>query len=485
MPSFAKIFSAVFIFFATVACSGPDTQEVAPATITSEKNQIESAIIKVVTFKGEEDERLTLPERQAELGVPVTSVAIAKNWKIQWAESYGDSANANIRLQAASLSKTIASVGLITLAEDLGVGLDDDLSNELKQLGIATLNPDNLPINLRGLLSHTNGATVGGYRGYPIGSNLPDSRQIVSGIPPANSDPVTILANPQGERRYSGGGYQIAQLWAETVTGESFEQLMQRLVMKPIGMTNSSFSVVEPDTAKNGDYAQAFDGYGNVIGGGWYLHPEQAAAGLWTTPTDYARFILHLMGAAQGRNDSVIRPSVAQEVIKPVINEAGMGLGIQTRQGETRLMKSGLNQGFICTFMAFPERGDVIVVMTNSKSGFPMVGDVNRTANQVYGWPSSPLIIHNRMSVDENELSQLVGDYSVKGVADIAFSLTHDGSTLIGTTPSGYRFDLVKIGENQFVDPADAEVASFSIGMDERLQISSGEEIYVRVNNSD
>lgn len=475
----------MFISCAALSCSNPDNQAISSAVTPSEKNQIEQAIISVVTFKGEEDERLTLPERQTELGIPITSVAIAKNWDIHWAKAYGETANTDTRLQAASLSKTIASVGLITLAEDLGISLDDDLSKELKDFGIATLNPESFPITLRGLLSHTNGATVSGFRGYAVGSNLPDSRQIVSGVSPANSKPVTIMPNPQAERRYSGGGYQIAQLWAETITEESFEQLMQRLVLKPIGMTNSSFTVVEPDAVKSANYAQAFDGYGAVIGGGWYLHPEQAAAGLWTTPSDYTKFVLHLMGAAQGRDDSAIRPSVAKEVLTPVINETGMGLGIQTRQGEIRLMKSGLNQGFICTFMAFPERGDVIVTMTNSKSGFPMIGDVNRTANQAYGWPSSPLIVHDRLSVNENELFQLAGDYSVKGDTNIAFSLTHDGSTLIGTTPSGYRFDLVKIGENQFVDPADAEIATFSKGTDERLQISSGEEIYMRINSSD
>lgn len=485
MPNFVKICAFVFFSWVTVSCSSTDNQEMFSSIVPSEQTKIESAIIRVVTFRGEENERVTLPQRQTELGIPITSVAIAKNWDIHWAKAYGENANTDTRLQAASLSKTIASVGLITLAEDLGVGLDDDLSNTLKGLGITTLNPDNLPITLKGLLSHTNGATVSGFQGYAVGSDLPNSIQIVSGIAPANSKPVIIMTNPQGERRYSGGGYQIAQLWAETVTGESFESLMQRLVMKPTGMTNSSFSLVEPDEVKAANYAQAFDGNGSVIGGGWYLHPEQAAAGLWTTPTDYMKFVLHLMGAAQGRDDSVLRTSVAKEVLAPVINETGMGLGIQTRQGEIRLMKSGLNQGFICTFMAFPERGDVIVTMTNAKSGFPMVGDVNRSASQAYGWPSLPLIVHDRLSVDQAELSQLVGDYSVEGDLNIAFSLTHDGRTLIGTTPSGYRFDLVKIGEKQFIDPADAEIATFSTGTDERLQISSGEEIYVRINSSD
>ena len=336
-----------------------------------------------------------------------------------------------------------------------------------------------------GLLSHTNGASVSGFRGYSIGSSVPNSRQVVSGLSPANSDPVVILPNPEGEYLYSGGGYQIAQLWAEIQTGESFEELIQRLVLKPIGMRKSSFAIINTKAENVQNYALAHDYDGSVIGGGWYVHPEQAAAGLWTTPQDYAEFVLDLMKAAKGRESSTIRTSVAKEILAPVIAENGMGLGVQIRQGEVRLMKSGLNQGFISTFMAFPERGDVIVVMTNSRKGFPMVGDVNRTANQVYGWPSLPLIFHKRSLVYEDELSRLEGEYSKNRQDGIAFKLAQNGDLLAGNTPSGYRFNLVKIGEDRFVDPADAEVATFSFDADGKLTMSSGAETYVNVSDAD
>lgn len=484
MTNFIKFLVIGFFSLGSFSCSSPIEKETPASFIPDEQAEIESGIIKVVTFEGEEDERLTLTERQEELGVPQTSVAIAKDWQIHWARAYGENANTDTRFQAASLSKTVAAVGLITLAEDLDVGLEDDISDDLESIGIRTLNPDNLPITLNRLLSHTNGATVSGFRGYPIGSSMPDSKQIVSGLSPANSDPVVILPNPESERRYSGGGYQIAQLWAETKTGESFEHLMQRLVIKPVEMPNSTFSIVNTDVEDVQNHALAHDYDGSVIGSGWYVHPEQAAAGLWTTPKDYAKFVLHLMRAAKGQENSGIRTSVAKEILTPVIKENGMGLGVQTRQGEMRLMKSGLNQGFICTFMAFPERGDVIVAMTNSKKGFPMIGDINRTANQVYGWPSSPLIFHKRSSVDEKELSQFIGDYSESNQQGVAFTLTQGDNLLIGTTPSGYRFNLVKIGENTFVDPADAEVATFSFDAEEKLIFVSGKKTYVSVSDA-
>lgn len=472
-------FCLVFILIA-LSCTEQDPAQDKTPTIPTEQTQIEKAIIQLVSFEGEEDKRLSLTERQAELGIPVTSVAIARNWELHWAKAFGEDANSETRLQAASLSKTIAAVGLLTLAEDLGVGIDDDLSADLRRLNIETLNPDNKTGRLRALLSHTNGATVSGFRGYAIGSPLPSSAQIVAGSDPANSDPVIVTSSPGANRKYSGGGYQIAQLWAETITGETFEDLMQRLVLDPVGMPHSSFAIKVPGDPGTENYITARDYDGSVMGGGWFLHPEQAAASLWTTPSDYARFVLALMGAANDL-DSPIRKSVAKEMMSPVIDENGMGMGIQTRQGETRLMKSGMNQGYICTFMAFPGRGDVIVTMTNSRKGFPMVGDINRTANVAYGWPSSPLIYHKRQASKAEDLSNFVGDFVKQGETEIVFTLSHDEKTLLGKTPGGYKFKLVKIGDNSFVDPADAEVAEFSLTDDGALIMSSGETVYVRV----
>lgn len=187
------------------------------------------------------------------------------------------------------------------------------------------------------------------------------------------------------------------------------------------------------------------------------------------------------MAAEQGRDDSPIRSSVARAVMTPLTGENALGLGVQTRQDQTRLIKSGLNQGFICNFMAFPERGDVIVTMTNSRKGFPMVGDVNRTANQAYDWPSSPLIVHKRASVTHEELNPLSGAYAQRGETEIAFTLKPTDRVLMGTTPSGYQFELIKIEENTFVDPADAEIATLSSNETGRLTLTSGGTDYIRI----
>lgn len=475
----ARIFVVAITAAVVCACTGKT------GDVPSEQRQLEAALIPVVTFAGEEDTRPSFGERQAELGVPLTSVAVAKGWELQWAKAYGGNGDEYTRFQAASLSKTVAAAGLLTLAEDLHVGLDDDLSKDLAPVSLPQLNPRGLPITLRGLLSHTNGTSISGFPGYPAEAPIPTSFQIVAGTTPANTDPVVVDANPAGKRKYSGGGYQVAQLWAETVTGEPFDRLMRRLVLEPVGMSHSTFAVrdVAPDESQN--IARAHDFDGSEIAGGWHIYPEQAAAGLWTTPSDYARFVLALMAASEGRSERGVRESVASAMLNPVADEYGLGIGIQTRQDEIRLTHSGLNRGYICNFMAFPARGDVIVTMTNSAKGFPMVGDVNRTANVVYGWPSSPLIVKNRAPVTTKELDRFAGSYAVQGTTDAVFELNSGGDKLTGTTPAGYVFDLVKIGEDEYIDPRDGEIATFSESENGGQVVSSGGTLYVRISPPD
>ncbi|MEL7482205.1 MAG: serine hydrolase domain-containing protein, partial [Pseudomonadota bacterium] len=446
---------------------------------TPERQIVESALIAPVTFIGEEGDRLSIDERRQSLSIPAVSVAVARDWQLDWSAAYGG-ATIETRFQAASLSKPVAAAGILTLAENLGVGIDDELSGQLDGLNLDALNPDGLPITLRGLLSHTNGTTVSGFPGYPAGTELPDLTDILTGSEPANTDPVIVQSDKFGSRNYSGGGYQLAQYWAETVSGEPFDALMKRLVLDAVGMPNSTFTLYTPETYPSEDVARAHLSGGKQIDAGWHMYPEQAAAGLWTTPADYVQFVLAVMSAKTGREDAGIRSSVARKMVQPIADEYGLGIGVREIDGEIRLSHSGLNRGYISNFMAYPARGDMVITMTNSSSGFAMVGDVGRTANATYGWPSTPLIIEKRAETSAAELEDFVGLYIEDGNPETTFTLRVDGSELLGETPSGYQFRLVKIGPNKFIDPNDAEKASFKQTDEGKLALSSGSSTYVR-----
>ena len=382
----------------------------------------------MVTFEGEGPQRRPLVERQVELGVPAVSVAVLRQGELSWARGYGEGVTVRTQFQAASLSKTLAAAGLLVLAEELGVSVDDDLGPALP-IDMDALNPDGYPLTLRKLLSHTNGTAVSGFPGYPAGSDVPTTAQVVTGEAPTNTAPVTVRANPKGERRYSGGGYTIAQLWAETATGEPFAQLMDRLLLEPLGMRDSTFELTTPAEAQALDRVLAYDRTGVPVAGGWHLYPEMAAAGLWTTPTDYLKFVAAVLAGINGRDEG-IPPHIATLMSTEVASEYGLGIGVADIAGGVRLSHSGGNRGYRCNFMAYPATEDAVLTMTNAAAGWPLVGDIGRTANATYGWPARPLLKHKRTPVTADELAVFEGEYHAAGREDTTYVLSVAGNEL-------------------------------------------------------
>lgn len=109
----------------------------------------------------------------------------------------------------------------------------------------------------------------------------------------ANSAPVTVIAVPGSAYHYSGGGYEIAEALMQDVTGKPFPQLMQDLVLNPMGMTDSSFDQPASPTLMARAVSGRFSD-GKELPGRWHIFPEHAAAGLWSTPTDLGKLLVHL-----------------------------------------------------------------------------------------------------------------------------------------------------------------------------------------------
>ena len=72
------------------------------------------------------------------------------------------------------------------------------------------------------------------------------------------------------------------------------------------------------------------------MAGNWYCLSELAAAGLWTTPSDLARFALELQCGRNEKPHQLLSAQVVKELLRPkatVIRRGDMGLGIFV-QGE-------------------------------------------------------------------------------------------------------------------------------------------------------
>jgi CubicO group peptidase (beta-lactamase class C family) len=187
----------------------------------------------------------------------------------------------------------------------------------------------------------------------------------------------------------------VAQLAVSDLTGEGFAELMRRTVLEPLQMSRSSYEQPLPDE-KRADAAVGHNREGLTIRGLWRIHPELAAAGLWTTPSDLARFVIEMQLSLAGRSNRVLSRETTRLML--TVDELGRDIGEGDLEVDYALgfalfdhgkvfAHSGSNVGFKVVFMATRESGKGIVLMSNGDSGPALLREVGTAVRNVYGWP--------------------------------------------------------------------------------------------------
>src|SRR5581483_3081130 len=165
---------------------------------------------------------------------------------------------------------------------------------------------------------------VHGFSGYGRGAKLPTLRDVLDGRRPANSPPIRVVARPGSAYRYSGGGIIVLQQMIIDVTGEAYPALLERSVLGPLAMDESSFRQ-PPDAATVSQAAFGYAADGSQMTGGFHVYPEMAAAGLWTTPRDLAKALLAIIRSSAGANGAFLDRALAHEMLTPGLGQAGLG----------------------------------------------------------------------------------------------------------------------------------------------------------------
>jgi CubicO group peptidase (beta-lactamase class C family) len=210
--------------------------------------------------------------------------------------------------------------------------------------------------------------------------------QVLNGAVPANTPVVQSFEVPGGALAYSGGGYTVAQLAVVEAGGKAYPELLESLVLRPAGMTRSTFAQPLPERMTP-QAASGHDRNGKIIPGHRNVYPEYAAASLWTTPSDYGRFLIGLQNAYAGRQPAFLRQSSVRTMATPVSAGYGLGADIKRRGGRPAIGHGGSNAGFQCVSFAFLDGSrQGVVVMTNSDGGGVLASEVIQVLADTYGW---------------------------------------------------------------------------------------------------
>jgi CubicO group peptidase (beta-lactamase class C family) len=413
-----------------------------PTAVAQRVSRIERGLVPPVIVTGRQVKLSNLDDRMHELKVPGVGVAVFHNGHIEWTKGWGFAdveakrkVDDDTLFQAASISKPVAAVAALALVSRGRLMLDDDVNKVLKTWKVPESKfTGTEKVTLRRLLTHSAGITVSGFRGYAATEAVPTLLQVLGGTKPANSAPI-VVDIPIGSRwRYSGGGFSIVQQMIEDETGKPFAQAVRELVLEPFDMKHSSF--VQPIAAdRRENAATGYRSSGQPVEGKYHTYPEQAAAGLWTTPEDLAKFAMEVQKIASGKGTTVFSEQLARDMIRRQFENYGLGVAIEGEGAASRFAHGGANEGFRCQLTAFRLTASGIVVMTNSDTGGALASEIIRAVAREYRWPGLGPIERTLGKADPASYKDFVGRYEIGARSPpIVLRIDIEGDRLFGST---------------------------------------------------
>ncbi len=175
-PTICKLLILVCLF--PLVCFGQ-------SNVDSQIKRVEQGLLPGVLIKG--DPSWSIEERMKQWKVPGMSIAVIKDFKVEWARSYGvmdietkEPVTTETLFQAGSISKPVAAMVALKRVQDGKISLEENINNKLQTWKL----PDNeftakKKVSLANLLSHTGGLTVHGFPGYAVGEKIPTLPQVL------------------------------------------------------------------------------------------------------------------------------------------------------------------------------------------------------------------------------------------------------------------------------------------------------------------
>jgi hypothetical protein len=285
----------------------------------------------------------------------------------------------------------------------------------------------------------------------------------------------------------------------EDVSGEPFAQYMDAHILRPLGMTHSSF--LPP--AESGDLAMSYryDGAQFVPMSRHYFS-NTASAGLMTTAADMAHFLIAQLQHGQQGNQAILRPeSVAlmqQQQYPREPDEPGVGYGFNTATlGSYRVVWKDGDDGdrTHSKLVLYPNHQIGYFIVQNGGGDTSLLDAVFQQIDQRYS-PAPPIApVGQPHPEPAGALARYtghyrVGDYPHSTLAklamlqkdvDIEISPSPDGG-LIWTTSDGTAVSFVEVRPGVFRSPSSYFAMAFrSDGAGQVTHIELGYRSFERI----
>jgi CubicO group peptidase (beta-lactamase class C family) len=430
--------------------------------------RVEQLLRPAVRIAGREDVAYRIADRMKHYHVPGISIAIVDDGRVVWAKGFGvkefgtsQPVDTTTLFLAGSISKPVFASGALRLVEQGKLSLDEDVNRRLTSWKLPESSyTASEKVTLRRLLSHTAGLTVWGFPGYATDTAVPTVIQVLDGVPPANTKPVRNDTTPGARWLYSGGGFTVAQLLTTDVTGEPFPALMHRLVLTPAGMTHSTYEN-PPPRERVALTAAGHERVDTPVPGRFHIYPEMAAAGLWTTAPDLARWAIAISRSYLGQPGGLLSQPMARDMLKPQAKLQppygtgtwGLGVALDGEGDLIRFSHGGRDEGFVANLVMWPHRGRGLVVMMNGVNG-ALIAEITRGFAELYGVPAPWERVEKQVAAaDPAALDAAAGRYRAIVEGDtLSWLVRREGGELRMSSPLGIELTVLPQGKDAYFD---------------------------------
>jgi len=466
-----KISLLLTLFILINSCKKEQTK-----SVNDDINAIENGLLKVMQVKGETPEVYNIEERMKVHNVPGASIAVIENGKLKWAKGYGvantnnnEKVDVNTLFQAGSISKPIAALAALKLIDEGTLNLDEDVSTYLKSWKIPDSKfTDTEKVTLRRLLTHTAGMTVHGFPGYTQKDSFPSINTVLNGK--GNTPAIFLDTIPGSFWRYSGGGYTVMEKIVEDISGMPLEDYMSKNILPQMEMTNSTYSQPLKESMQ-GNVSAAYYGDGKIIEGLWHNYPEQAAAGLWTTPSDLAKYLIEIHNIYANDSDGVLSKDMVTKMLTKDKNDWGLGPSLRWDNDSLIFGHGGKNAGFTNDMMAFAKSGNGVIVMTSADNGGRLISEVLRSVSNHYNWGTHTAKEVEIINKSNAELEKFNGKYLLD------FKVPDIGDYFIDVT--------IRDGKIHVMDPNNNDENLFTPQEETKfIDLDKGDRIEVKTNDT-
>lgn len=369
---------------------------------------------------------------------PGCAVAVERDGRTLLSRAYGMAnlehgvrATDQMVSEAGSVAKQFVAAGIVMLALDGRLSLDDDVRRHVPEL------PDyGAPITLRQMLNHTSGLRDWGsmvaLEGWPRGQRYMTNGRVLDVITRQRA----LNNAPGAEFIYSNSNYNLLTIVLERVSGQSLQAFTQERIFEPLGMGHSLWRY---------DYAAVVPGrataYGRDGSGRWRadmpLEDAHGNGGLLTTVGD---LLIWNRALNQGR----FGPAFMAEMLRPgVLNDGttisyASGLFVSGEPGRREVSHSGATAGYRAWLGDYPDQQLSLALLCNAadvNTGALALRIVTAFAPELAPPAPSPVVLPPTGDFVSDETGELLAIAAADGVARTA-----DGRTVIAG--EGGRFTL-------------------------------------------